>query len=209
MSDPRSDARAYREHAAGVGDRMRAIAEAARRLADAERRRAEAYAAAEEELARLDALEVRALGIWRELTTRFGRQATGPLPEPGEPPAGLEVEELLRDAHRRVREPIDYPVAGQYAWMAGLGFAAAVVVAAVGVALTAALRDTGPTRLAVAAVGVLAGPWIGHLAARAWIRLRTSHEEREVAAQTAVAGAYGGGGVALIGLVLLLIRLVG
>jgi hypothetical protein len=209
MTDPRSDLRAYREHAAGVGDRLHATEEAARRLAEAEERRSAAYASAEEELARLDALEARAVGIWRELTTRFGRQATGPLPEPDDPPAGLDAEELLRDAHRRVREPIDYPMAGQYAWMAGLGFAAAAVVAAVGVALTAALRDTGPTRLAVAAVGVLAGPWIGHLATRTWIRLRTSHEEREVAAQTAVAGAYGGGGVALIGLVLLLIRLVG
>jgi hypothetical protein len=209
MTDPRADLRAYREHADGVGDRLRATKDAARRLAEAEERRAAAYASAEEELARLDALEARALGIWRELTTRFGRQATGPLPEPEDPPAGLDVEELLREAHRRVREPIDYPVAGQYVSMAGLGFGAAAVVAAVGVVLTAALRDTGPTRLAVAAVAVLAGPWIGHLAARTWIRLRTSHEEREVAAQTAIAGAYGGGGVALIGLVLLLIRLVG
>jgi hypothetical protein len=209
MTDPRADLRAYREHAAGVGDRLRATEEAARALAEAEERRAAAYASAEEELARLEALEARAEGIWRELTTRFGRQATGPLPEPDGPPAGLDAEDLLRDAHRRVREPIDYPKAGQYAWMAGLGFAAAAVVAAVGVALAEALRDTGAVRLAVAAVGVLAGPWIGHLAARTWIGVRTSHEEREVAAQTAVAGAYGGGGVALIGLVLLLIRLVG
>jgi hypothetical protein len=209
MTDPRSDLGSYREHAAGVGDRLRAAQEAARGLAEAEERRVAAYASAEEELARLDALEARAAGIWRELTTRFGPQATGPLPEPEVPPAGLDAEELLRDAHRRVREPIDYPLAGRYARMAVLGFAAAAAVAGLGVALAEVLRDSGPTRLAVAIGAVLAGPWIGHLAARSWIRLWTSHEERDVAMETALAGAFGGGGVALVGLVLLIVRLAG
>jgi hypothetical protein len=209
MTDPRSDLRAYREHAAGVGARLREAREAARGLAEAEERRTAAYASAEEELARLDALEARAKGIWRELTTRFGPHATGPLPEPGEPAPGLDAEELLRDAHRRVREPIDYPLTGRYARMSVLGFAAAAAVAALGVALTELLRDSGPTRLAVAAGAVLAGPWIGHLAARTWIRLRTSHEELEAAMETAIAGAFGGGGVVLIGSVLLIVRLTG
>lgn len=205
MTDPRE----YREQAAEVGDLLRAAEEAARRLAEAEERRAAAYAAVEEELARLETLDKRAVGIWRELTTRFGPQATGPLPEPAEPPPGLDAEDLLREAHRRVREPIEYPLGERYAAMAGLGFAAAAAVAALGVALAEAARAPGPVRLAVAAGTVLAGPWVGHLVAGAWVKLRTSHEERDVALRTTVAGVFGGGGVLLIGLILLMVRLVG
>jgi hypothetical protein len=209
MTDPRPARRAYKDNAAEAGRLLHAAEEARRRLAEAEEERTAAYASVEAEWARLDGLEERAAGIWKELTTRFGPHATGPLPGPAEGPEPAEdAEELLSDAHRRVREPVDHLLAGRYVRMGVLGFAAAAVVAVLGLELARSLHDLGRIRLLAVYAPVAAGPWIGHLAATAWIRFRTSHEEQEYAVDTAVAGTFGGGGVWLIALIIVIVRLV-
>jgi hypothetical protein len=209
MTDPQSARQAYKEHAAEAGRMLHAAEDARRRLAEAEEERTAAYASVEAEWALLDGFEERAAGIWKELTTRFGPHAAGPLPEPADraEPA-QDAGQLLRDAHRQVREPVDHPLAGRYVRMGVLGFAAAVLAAALGLELAKLLDDLGRARLLIAYGPVVAGPWIGHLAAKAWIRLRTSHEEQEYAVATAVAGTFGGGGGWLIALIFVVVRLV-
>ena len=61
-----------------------------------------------------------------------------------------------------------------------------MVVTAVGSELAKGLRDLGQVRLVLAYGPVLAAPLIGQQAAKGWIRLRTSHEEREYAVDTAM-----------------------
>ena len=209
MTSPEPAGRAYKEYAAEAGRRLRAAEEARRRLERAEEARTAAYESVERELAHLDDLEERARGIWRELTTRFGPQATGDLPEPARhPKAGQDPAELLRDAHRRAREPVHYPLAGRFVLMVLLGFAVAAVLSLAGLEVSRALRALGQARLVVAYGPVVAAPWAGLVTARAWIRTRTSHEEREYAVDTALAGAFGGGGVWLIVLVSLIVHIV-
>lgn len=209
MTDPEEARRAYKEYAAEAGRRLLAAEEARRRLAEAEERRIAAYASVEEEWARLDGLEERAAGVWRELTTRFGPHAVGPLPEPADDvEPDQDAVELLREAHRRVREPVDYPLVGRYVQMAVLGFVAAVVVTALGLELARSLRGIGQVRLIAVYGPALASPWIGQLTAKGWIRLRTSHEEREYAVDTATGGLVGGGGVWVIALILLIVHFV-
>jgi hypothetical protein len=209
MTDPQAARRVYKEYAAEAGRRLLAAQDARRRLEAAEERRTEAYAEVERELARLDVLEERAVGVWRELTTRFGSNAVGPLPEPaGEIRPDQDAAELLGDAHRRVREPVHYPLAGRYAEVVVLGFAVAVVVTALGLEAARSLRGLGQARLVLAYGPVLAAPWLGLLAARGWIRLRTSHEEREYAVDTATGGLLGGAGVWLIALIVIVAHFV-
>ncbi|WP_433176083.1 hypothetical protein [Actinoallomurus sp. CA-150999] len=209
MTDPQTARRAYKEYAAEAGRRLIAAEEARRRLDEAEERRTEAYASVEQEWARLDGLEERAAGVWRELTTRFGPHAVGQLPDPGDDVRrDQEAAELLGDAHRRVREPVNYPLAGRYIQTVVLGFVAAVVVTAVGFELAKGLRDLGQVRLVLAYGPVLAAPLIGQQAAKGWIRLRTSHEEREYAVDTATGGLAGGGGVWLIALIFIVVHIV-
>jgi hypothetical protein len=209
MTDPHSARHAYKDHAAAAGRLLHAAEEARRRLEESERERTAAYASVESEWARLDGFEDRAAGIWRELTTRFGPHAAGPLPEPADHTGpARDAEALLGDAHRQVREPVDHPLTGRYVRMGVLGFAAAVAVTALGLEVAALLHHLGRIRLLAAYGPVVAGPWIGHLAATAWIRLRTSHEEKEYAAATAIAGTLGGGGVWLIAVIFVVVRLV-
>lgn len=205
---PAQAAEWVRRQAAETGRLLRAAEEARRRLAEAEEERLAAYASVEAEEERLNRLEERAAGIWKELTTRFGPHATGPLPEPADDPRRADPEELLAEAQRLAREPVDYALGGRYAYMAVLGFATAVAAAVLGLWIGHALTGLGRVGLLVAYGPALAGPWVGHLAAATWIRLRTSHEEREYVVDTAVAGTFGGGGVWLIGLALLIVRLV-
>ena len=207
--DPVDARRAYKEHAAETGRLLIATEEALHRLDEAEQARSAAYASVEPEWARLDGFEQRAVGIWRELTTRFGPDAAGPLPDPAERiDPDEDVEALLRDAHLKVREPIDHPLTGRYVLMAVVGFAAAILVTAVGFEVSRLLEGIGRSRLLLAYGPVAAGPWIGRMAATTWIRTRTSHEEREYSVDTAVGGAVGGGGLWVIALVFLVVRLV-
>jgi hypothetical protein len=207
--DPETARRSYKELATEAGRLLHAAEDARRRLAEAEEERIAAYTSMEAEEAHLDGLEQRAEGIWRELTTRFGPRATGPLPDPADRVArGPDAEALLADAHLRVREPVDHPLAGRYARMGVVGFTAALLVALLGLEATNALHHLGRARLLAVGVPVLAAPWLGHLAAMGWIRLRTSHEEQEYAVDTAVAGALGGGGVWLVALTFIVIRVV-
>jgi hypothetical protein len=207
--DPQAARQAYKELAAEAGRLLCAAEDARQRLAEAEERRTATYASVEAQWAHLDGLEQRAAGIWRELTTRFGPHAAGPLPEPADRAArGPDAEELLNDAHQRVREPVDHPLAGRYARMGVLGFAVALAVTLVGLEVTMALHHLGQIRWLFAGLPVLAAPWLGYLAATGWIRYRTSHEEQEYAVDTAVAGALAGGGVWLIALTFIVIRVV-
>jgi hypothetical protein len=207
--DPQAARQAYKELAAEAGRLLHAAEDAGQRLAEAEERRTATYASVEAEWAHLDGLEQRAAGIWRELTTRFGPHAAGPLPEPADRVArGPDAEELLNDAHQRVREPVDHPLAGRYARMGVLGFAVALAVTLVGLEVTIALHHLGQVRWLFAGLPALAAPWLGYLAATGWIRYRTSHEEQEYAVDTAVAGALAGGGVWLIALTFIVIRVV-
>lgn len=207
MTRPEPGWRTYKEYAAEAGRRLRAAEEARARLARAEEQRTAAYESVERELARLEGLEERARGIWRELTTRFGPQAAGELPDPARhPKADQDPAELLRNAHRRAREPVHYPLTGRFVLMVVLGFAVAAVLSAAGLELSRSLRALGQVRLVVVYGPVFAAPWVGLVTARAWIRMRTSHEEREYAVDTAGAGAFGGGGVWLIALVALIVH---
>lgn len=207
--DPQTARVKYKELATEAGRLLRAADDAGRRLAQAEEQRTATYASVEAEWAHLDGLEQRAAGIWRELTTRFGPHAAGPLPEPAERVArGPDAEELLDAAHQRVREPVDHPLAGRYARMAVLGFTAALALTLVGLELTIALHHMGRARLFAVGLPALLAPYLGYLAANGWIRYRTSHEEQEYAVDTAVAGAFGGGGVWLIALTFIVIRVV-
>lgn len=211
MTDPDSARRLYKDDALKAAGLLHAAEEARRRLAEAEDERIAAYASVDAELAHLDGLEDRAAGIWKELTTRFGPHAAGPFPGPDDGPAparGQQAEDLLAAAHMRVREPVDHLLTARYVRMGVLGFAAALVVATLGLELTRSLHELGRIRLLALLVPVVAGPWIGHLAATAWIRLRTSHEEQEYAVDTATAGTFGGGGVWLIALIFVIVRLV-
>jgi hypothetical protein len=72
----------------------------------------------------------------------------------------------------------------------------------------AGARRAGRARLFAVGLPAAAAPWIGYLAATAWIRSRTSHEEQEYAVDTAIAGTFGGGGVWLIALAFIVIRVV-
>jgi hypothetical protein len=205
--DPLAARQAYKELATEAGRLLHAADDARRRLAEAEERRTATYASVEQEWARLDALEERAAGVWRELTTRFGPHVTGPLPEPGDRTArGRDAEALLDEARRRVREPVDHPLAGRYARMGVLGFAVAVVLTLIGLEVSMALQDAGRVRWFAAGLPALLAPWLGHLAANGWIRYRTSHEEQEYAVDTAIAGAIGGGVVWLFALTFIIIR---
>jgi hypothetical protein len=207
--DPWSARQAYKDLAAEAGRLLNDAEDARRRLADAEEERTATYASVEEQWAHLDGLEERAAGIWRELTTRFGPHAAGPLPEPAERIArGPDAEELLDDARQRVREPVDHPLAGRYARMGLLGFAVALAVTALGLKLTMVLHGMGPARLFAVGLPAAAAPWIGYLAATGWIRFRTSHEEQQYAVDTAVAGTFGGAGVWLIAIAFIVIRVV-
>jgi hypothetical protein len=207
--DPQTARVKYKELAAEAGRLLHDADDAGRRLAQAEEQRTATYASVEAEWAHLDGLEQRAEGIWRELTTRFGPHAAGPLPEPAERVArGPDAEELLDDAHQRVREPVDHPLAGRYARMAVLGFTAALALTLVGLELTIALHHLGRFRLVAVGLPALLAPYLGYLAATGWIRYRTAHEEQEYAVDTAVAGAFGGGGVWLIALTFIVIRVV-
>ncbi|MCO6000279.1 hypothetical protein [Actinoallomurus rhizosphaericola] len=207
--DPQAARRAYKEYAAEAGRRLLAAERARRGLEEAEERRTAAYASVEQEWARLDGLEERAAGVWRELTTRFGPHAVGPLPDPADDVRpDQDAAELVGDAHRRVREPVHYALAGRYVQMAVLGFVVAVVVTAIGFELAESLRGLGQARLALAYGPVLASPWLGQVAAAGWIRLRTSHEEREYAVDTATGGLVGGGGVWVIALIFIVVHFV-
>ncbi|MEV5710950.1 hypothetical protein [Actinoallomurus sp. NPDC052274] len=209
MTDPQAARRAYKEYAAEAGRRLLAAEGARRGLAEAEERRTAAYASVEQEWARLDGLEERAAGVWRELTTRFGSHTVGPLPEPADDVRpDQDAAELVGEGHRRVREPVHYPLTGRYIQMAVLGFVVAVVVTAVGFELAESLRGLGQVRLVLAYGPVLAAPWLGQLTAGGWIRLRTSHEEREYAVDTATGGLVGGGGVWLIALIFIVMHFV-
>lgn len=203
MSPPH-DRDTYKSYATEAARLLRASGEAQRRLADAEAARTGAYGEVEDEWVRLDGYEERAAATWRELTTRFGPHATGDLPEPDERTSG-DADELLKDAHRLVREPVHYALTGRYVRMAALGLAAAVAISLAGLLLTKGMH--GPVRLA-GFLPALAAPWIGRVAATTWIRRRTSHEEREYAADTAVAGMFGGGGVWIIAVIVLVVHLV-
>ncbi len=208
MMDPESARRAYKEQAAEAGRLLHATDSARRRLAESEEERTAAYASVEAEWARLDAFEERANGIWRELTTRFG-PAVGPLPEPAEhAKRGEDAEALLREAHRQVREPVDHTLTSRYVRMALLGFAAAAVVSLLGLALSSLLGEIGRTRMLAAYGPVAVAPYVGHMAATAWIRFRTAHEEKEYAVDTAIGGTLGGGGVWIIALIVVIVRLV-
>lgn len=185
-----------------------AAVERRRTEADTELERARDRMAAE--LPLLNALDERAEVIWRELTTRFGAEAAGPIPDPapGADPDG-NAEQLLRDAHQRVREPVHYPLRGRYAGMGLLGFLAAAVLALLGVLAAVVVRRGGGAPIvvdAVVVVSALLGPLVGWFAARAWIHRRTSHEERSYAEDTVIAGAVGGAGIWLIVLVVVLVK---
>ena len=90
--DPLAARQAYKDLAAEAGRLLHLAEDAHDRLARAEEERLATYAKVEEEFAHLEGLEQRAEGIWRELTTRFGPQATGELPEPAELPAVSSAE---------------------------------------------------------------------------------------------------------------------
>ncbi|MGH3382627.1 MAG: hypothetical protein ACRDP6_48655 [Actinoallomurus sp.] len=207
--DPQTARRAYKELAAEAGRLLYAADDARERLARAEEERTATYASVEEELAHLDGLEQRAEGIWRELTTRFGPHAAGPLPEPADRIArGPDAEELLEDARMRVREPVEHRMAGRYARMGLLGFVVALAVTLAGMVVTLVLHDAGNVRWLAVALAALAAPWVGHLAAAGWIRYRTAHEEQEYAVDTAVGGTLGGAIVWMIALAFVVIRVV-
>lgn len=205
--DPEAARQAYKEMAAEAGRLLHSADSARERLARAEEERVATYASVEEEFAHLEGLEQRAAGIWRELTTRFGPQATGELPEPAERVArGPDAEELLEDARLRVRQPVEHQMAGRYVRMALLGFAVALAVTLVGLELTLALHAAGNARWAAVALPALAGPWVGRAAAVRWIRYRTEHEEQEYAVDTAVGGLLGGAVVWVLAAALVIIR---
>lgn len=209
FADPRAARQAYLEEADTTGRLLLAAEQARLRLDEAKADLAGAYASWDAEEAALDRLEERARGIWTELTTRFGPNIAGPLPGPAPgPEPGRDAEELLSDAHRHVREPVEHLNTGRYVWMGVLGFVVAVGVTVLGMVVAGLLRDAGRISLVAVYGPILASPWIGHLAAVAWIRLRTSHEEQEYVVDTAVAGTFGGGGVWLIALVFVIVRLV-
>lgn len=205
--DPQAARETYKDLAAEAGRLLHAADDARDRLAQAEDERVATYASVEEEFARLEALEQRAASIWRDLTTRFGPQVTGELPEPAERLArGPDAEELLEDARILVRQPVEHGMTGRYARMALLGFAVALAVTLVGLELTQALRGTGNARWAVVALPALAGPWLGRLAAVNWISRRTEHEEQQYAVDTAVGGMLGGAAVWVLAAVFVIIR---
>lgn len=205
--DPQAARETYKDLAAEAGRLLHAADDARDRLAQAEDERVATYASVEEEFARLEALEQRAASIWRDLTTRFGPQVTGELPEPAERLArGPDAEELLEDARNLVRQPVEHGMTGRYARMALLGFAVALAVTLVGLELTQALRGTGNARWAVVALPALAGPWLGRVAAAGWITYRTEHEEQQYAVDTAVGGMLGGAVVWVLAAVFLIIR---
>ena len=205
--DPQAAREAYKRLAAEAGRVLHAADAARDRLARAEEERVATYASVEEEFAHLERLEQRAESIWRELTTRFGPQAAGDLPEPAERPVrGPDAEELLEDARLRVRQPVEHRMAGRYARMVLLGFAVALVVTLVGLELTLALHDAGNVRWAAVGLPALAGPWLGRVAAAGWIRHRTEHEEQEYALDTAVGGMLGGAVVWVLAAVFVIIR---
>jgi hypothetical protein len=207
--DPHTARQAYKELAAEAGRLLHAADDARERLARAEEERVATYASVEEEFAHLDGLEQRAEGIWRELTTRFGPDAAGPLPEPADRIArGPDAEELLEDARLRVRQPVEHQMAGRYARMGLLGFAVALAVTLIGLEVTLILHGAGNVRWVTAALPALAAPWVGHLAAAGWIRYRTAHEEQEYAVDTAIGGTLGGAAVWLIALTFVVIRVV-
>jgi hypothetical protein len=206
---PQAARQEYKALAAEADRLLHEADDAQRRLAEAEEERIATYASVEEQWAHLDGLEERAARIWQELTIRFGPNAAGPLPEPADRIArGPDAEELLDDARQRVREPVDHPLAGRYARMAVIGFTAALVVTVLGLELAMALHGVGRARLLAVGLPAAAAPWIGYLAANGWIKFRTSHEEREYAVDTAIAGTFGGGGVWLIALTFIVIRVV-
>lgn len=205
--DPLTAREAYKELAAEAGRLLHAADDARDRLARAEDERVATYASVEEEFAHLDGLEQRAEGIWRELTTRFGPQTAGDLPEPADRLArGPEAEELLEDARLRVRQPVEHRMAGRYASMALLGFAVALAVTLVGSEITLTLHGAGNLRWAAAAIPAFAAPWLGRVAAVAWIRHRTEHEEQEYALDSAVGGMLGGAVVWVLAAAFVLIR---
>jgi hypothetical protein len=205
--DPHTARQAYKELAAEAGRLLQAADDAREALARAEEERTATYASVEEGFAHLDGLEQRAEGIWRELTTRFGPNTAGPLPEPAERIArGPDAEELLEDARQRVRQPVEHRMAGRYARMALLGFAVALAFTLIGMEVTLALHDAGNVRWLAAALPALAAPWVGYLAASGWIRYRTAHEEQEYAVDTAIGGTLGGAVVWLIALTFVVIR---
>lgn len=205
--DPLAARQAYKDLAAEAGRLLHLAEDAHDRLARAEEERLATYAKVEEEFAHLEGLEQRAEGIWRELTTRFGPQATGELPEPAERLArGPDAEELLEDARLLVRQPVEHQMAGRYARMALLGFAVALAVTLAGLELTTLLHGMGNARWVTAALPALAAPWLGRLAALGWIRNRTAHEEQEYAVDTAVGGMLGGAAVWPIAIAFVIIR---
>jgi hypothetical protein len=209
FADPRTARLAYLEEAAEAGRLLLAAERARLRLDEARADLTAAYASWDAEEAHLDRLEERATGIWRELTTRFGPDIAGPLPGPAAgPQPARDAEALLSDAHRHVREPVDHLLTGRYVRMGVLGFVIAAGAAVLGLVVAGLLRDAGRISLIAVYGPILASPWIGHLAAVAWIRLRTSHEEKEYAVDTAIAGTFGGGGVWLIALIFVVVRLV-
>jgi hypothetical protein len=205
--DPKAAREAYKDLAAEAGRLLHAADAARDRLARAEDERVATYASVEEEFSHLEGLEQRAASVWRELTTRFGPQVTGDLPEPAERLArGPDAEELLDDARLRVRQPVEHRMAGRYARMALLGFAVALAVTLVGLELTMALHGAGNARWAAVALAALAGPWLGRVAAVGWIRYRTEHEEQQYAVDTAVGGMLGGAMVWALAAVFVIIR---
>jgi hypothetical protein len=205
--DPQAAREAYKDLASEAGRLLHAADDARARLAKAEDERVATYASVEEELSHLEGLEQRAASIWRELTTRFGPQATGELPEPADRLArGPDAEELLEDARILVRQPVEHGMTGRYAQMALLGFTVALAVALVGLELTQVLRGAGNARWAAAAIPALAGPWLGRVAAVGWINHRTEHEEQQYAEDTAVGGMLGGAVVWLLAAVFVMIR---
>lgn len=207
--DPHTARKAYKELAAEAERLLHGADDACLRLDQAEEERIATYASVEEEFAHLDGLERRAEGIWRELTTRFGPDVAGPLPEPAERVArGPDAEELLDEARMRVREPVEHRMAGRYARMGLLGFAVAAAVALVGLEVTLVLHAAGNVRWMAAGLAALAAPWVGHQAAIGWIRYRTAHEEKEYALGTAVGGTLGGAIVWIFALAFIVIRVV-
>jgi hypothetical protein len=212
VRDPQRARAEYKALAAEITRRTEQAAAVERRRTEADLALERAHDRMAAELPVLNALDERAEVIWRELTTRFGADAAGPIPDPAPrvDPAG-DAERLLRDAHQRVREPVHYPLGGRYAGMGLLGFLAAAALTLLGLLAAAAVLHAGGARIivdVVAAVPALLGPLVGRLAAGAWIRWRTSHEERSYAEDTVVAGLVGGAGIWLIVLVAVVVKVV-